>query len=74
MPKMSHQSHSFERGDRHTQTRIQDFLILIGAVSFWAVCYTDPPGGVDPLTSDDTPLISDPIQTPSSRYIIHKVA
>ena len=32
--KMSHQSHNFEPGDRHTQTRIQDFLILIGVVSF----------------------------------------
>jgi len=26
--KMPHQSHSFEPGDRHTQRRIQDFLIL----------------------------------------------
>ena len=26
--KMSHQSHNFEPGDIHTQTRIQDFLIL----------------------------------------------
>ena len=34
--KMSHQSHNFEPDDRHTQTRIQDFLILIGVVSFWA--------------------------------------
>ena len=30
---MSHQSHSFEPGDRHTSTLIQDFLILIGVCS-----------------------------------------
>ena len=41
---MSHQSHNFEPGDRHTPTRIQDFLILIGVVSFWALARVFIPG------------------------------